>query len=50
MVLIALNCNKICYVYNIYSSINKGINKKKDAILKYFNVYNILIFITWILS
>ena len=28
------------------SSINRGINKKEDIILGYFNVYNILIFIT----
>ena len=37
--LTALNYGRICYIYNIYSSINKGINKKEGAILKYFDVY-----------
>ena len=49
MVLAILNYSKICYIYNIYSSINRSINKKEGAIVKYFDVYNILIFITWIL-
>ena len=49
MVLTILNYSKICYIYNIYSSINRSINKKEGAIVKYFDVYNILIFITWIL-
>jgi len=40
-----LNYSRICYIYNVYSGINRGINKKEDAILRYFNVYNILIFI-----
>ena len=42
----ALNYSKVCYIYGIYSSINRGINKKEDAILRYFNIYNILIFVT----
>ena len=46
--LTTLNYSRICYIYNIYSGINKGINKKEGAILRYFNVYNILIFIMWI--
>ena len=40
-----LNYSKICHVYNIYSGINRGINKKEGAILRYFNIYNILKFI-----
>jgi hypothetical protein len=47
--LTALNYSRICHIYNIYSSINRGVNKKDGAILRYFNVYNILIFVTWIL-
>ena len=47
--LAALNYSKIYHIYNKYSSINRGINKKEGAILGYFNVYNILIFVTWIL-
>ena len=39
MVLAALNCSRICYIYNIYSSLNKSVNKKKGAILEYFNIY-----------
>ena len=29
----------------IYSGINKDVNKKEGAILRYFNIYNILKFI-----
>ena len=47
--LTALNYSRIYYIYNVYSSINRGVNEKEDAILRYFNVYNILMFITWIL-
>ena len=47
--LTALNCSRICYIYNIYSGINRGVNKKEGVILRYFNVYNILMFIMWIL-
>ena len=47
--LTALNYSRIYYRYNIYSGINRGVNKKEGEILRYFNVYNILIFITWIL-
>ena len=47
--LTALNYNRICHTYNIYSGINRGVNKKEGVILEYFNVYNILIFITQIL-
>jgi len=49
MALAALNYSRICHIYNIYSGINRGVNKKEGAILGYFNVYNILIFVTWIL-
>ena len=49
MALAALNYGRICYIYNIYSSLNRGVNKKESAILGYFNIYNILTFITWIL-
>jgi hypothetical protein len=49
MALAALNYSRICYIYNIYNSINRDINKKESTILRYFNIYNILIFITWIL-
>ena len=45
----ALNYSRICHVYNVYSGINRGVNKKEGAILRYFNVYNILMFVTWIL-
>ena len=45
----ALNYNRICHVYNIYSSNNRGVNKKEGVILRYFDVYNILMFVTWIL-
>ena len=44
-----LNYSRICHVYNIYSSINRGVNKKEGAILRYFEVHNILKFVTWIL-
>ena len=40
-----LNYSRICYVYNIYSSNNKDINKKEGVILKYFDIYNILMFV-----
>ena len=49
MALAILNYSRIYYIYNIYSGINRGVNKKEGMILEYFNVYNILIFITWIL-
>jgi hypothetical protein len=49
MALAALNYSRICHIYNIYISINRGVNKKEGAILRYFNVYNIVMFITWIL-
>ena len=49
MALAALNYSRICHIYNIYSSINRGINKKEGAILRYFDVHNILMFVTWIL-
>jgi len=39
--LAALNHSRICHVYNVYSSINRGVNKKEGAILRYFDVYNI---------
>ena len=45
MALTALNYNRIYHIYNIYSSINRGINKKEGAILRYFDIYNILIFV-----
>ena len=47
--LAALNYSKICHIYYIYSGINRGVNKKEGAILRYFNVHNILMFVTWIL-
>ena len=47
--LAALNCNRICHVYNVYSGINRGVNKKEGAILRYFDVHNILMFVTCIL-
>jgi hypothetical protein len=47
--LAALNYSRICYIYNIYSGINRGVNKKEGVILRYFDVYNILMFVTWIL-
>jgi len=40
-----LNYNRIYYIYNIYSGINKGVNKKEGTILRYFNVYNNLMFV-----
>jgi len=43
MALAILNYSRICYMY---SGINRGINKKEGVILGYFNVYNILIFVT----
>jgi hypothetical protein len=49
MALAALNYSRICHIYNIYSGINRGVNKKEGAILGYFNVHNILKFVTWIL-
>ena len=49
MVLTVLNYSKICHIYYIYSGINRGVNKKEGVILRYFDVYNILMFITWIL-
>jgi len=49
MALAALNYSRICHIYNIYSSINRGVNKKEGAILGYFDVHSILMFVTWIL-
>ena len=49
MALAALNYSKICHIYYIYSGINRGVNKKEGVILRYFNVYNILMFVMWIL-
>ena len=49
MALAALNYGRICHIYNIYSGLNRGVNEKEGAILGYFNVYNILTFVTWIL-
>jgi hypothetical protein len=46
MALATLNYSRIYY---IYSGINRGINKKEGAILGYFDVHNILMFVTWIL-
>ncbi len=46
---IAFNYSKIYHVYNIYNSDNKNVNKKEGAILKYFDIHNILKFVTWIL-
>ena len=45
MALTALNYSKIYHIYYIYSGINRGVNKKEGAILRYFDVYNILIFV-----
>ena len=42
----ALNPSRIYYIYNIYSSNNRGVNKKEGAILRYFGVHNILMFVT----
>jgi len=47
IILAILNNSRICHIYNIYSSINKGVNKKEGVILRYFNIYNILMFVTW---
>jgi hypothetical protein len=47
--LATINYSRIYYIYNIYSSINRGVNKKEGAILGYFDVHNILMFVTWIL-
>ena len=49
MALAILNYSRIYYIYNIYSGINRGVNEKEGVILEYFNVYNILMFVTWIL-
>jgi len=49
MALAALNYGRICHIYNIYSGINRSVNEMKGAILRHFNIYNILIFVTWIL-
>src|SRR6266567_138583 len=38
--LAALNYSRIYYVYNIYGGINRGINRKEGAILRYFDVHN----------
>jgi hypothetical protein len=39
IVFTALNYSKIYYIYNIYSSLNKGIIEKEGVILGYFNIY-----------
>ena len=44
-----LNYSKVCHIYGIYSGINRDVNKKEGAILRYFDVYNILMFVIWIL-
>ena len=44
--LTAYNYSRICHIYNIYSGINRGVNKKEGVILRWFNIYNILIFVT----
>jgi len=49
MALIAFNYSRICHTYNVYSGINRGVNKKEGAILRYFDVHNILMFVTWTL-
>ena len=49
MALTALNYSRICHIYNIYSSLNRGVNEKESTILGYFDIYNILTFVTWIL-
>ena len=33
MALATLNYSKICYIYYIYSSINRGVNKKEGDVL-----------------
>ena len=45
--LTVLNNSRIYHIYNIYSGINRGVNKKEGAILRYFDVHNILMFVTW---
>ena len=47
MALATLNYSKVCYVYGIYSGINREVNK--DVNKKVFWCSNILKFITWIL-
>jgi len=47
MAFAALNYSRICYIYNIYSGINRGVNKKEGAILGYFNVYCVYFAITY---
>jgi hypothetical protein len=41
MALAVLNYSRIYYIYNIYSSINRGVNKKEGAILRYFDVRHV---------
>jgi len=36
--LATLNNSRICHIYNVYSSINRGINKKEGVILRYFSI------------
>jgi len=38
MALTILNYSRICHIYNVYSSINRGVNKKEGVIVRYFNV------------
>ena len=33
MALATLDYSRICHIYNIYSSINRGVNKKEGVIL-----------------
>ena len=44
-----LNNSRVCHIYNVYSGINRGVNKKEGVILRYFDVHNILMFVTWTL-
>ena len=39
MALTVFNYSRFCYIYNIYSGVNKNINKKNGVILKYFDIY-----------
>ena len=47
MALAIFNYSRFYYIYKVYSSINKDSNKKEQCnILKYFDIYKILTFIT----
>ena len=41
MALATLNYSKICHVCYIYSGINRGVDKKEGAILRYFDVRHV---------